>query len=112
MGIDRIGNFDSGGGKDADESGRSEHERKAEAVVVAAQPVGDLPVISVQVERGGRLVRYSVLLRLSGSPAGWLHNVRHSGRRARGGGVARPERRPGYRGEIHAAIGNGVNGVK
>ena len=54
---DRTGDFDIGARKDADESCRSQHERKAEAVVVAAQPVGDLPVASVQVEVPRQLIR-------------------------------------------------------
>ena len=37
--------------------GRSQHERKAEAVVVAAQPIDDLPVASVQVEIPRQLIR-------------------------------------------------------
>jgi hypothetical protein len=53
----RIGNFDISARKDADKSCRSQHERKAEAVVVAAQPVGDLPVTSVQVEILRQLIR-------------------------------------------------------
>ena len=54
---DRTGDFDIGARKDADASCRSQHERKAEAVVVAAQPVGDLPVASVQVEIPRQLIR-------------------------------------------------------
>jgi hypothetical protein len=54
---DRTGDFDIGARKDADASCRSQHERKAEAVVVAAQPVGDLPVASVQVEVPRQLIR-------------------------------------------------------
>ena len=54
---DRTGDFDIGARKDADASCRSQHERKAEAVVVAAQPVGDLPVASVQVEVSRQLIR-------------------------------------------------------
>ena len=53
----RIGDFDISAGKDTDASCRSQHERKAEAVVVAAQPVGDLPVASVQVEVPRQLIR-------------------------------------------------------
>jgi hypothetical protein len=37
---------------------------------------------STVVNRGGRLGRYSVSLPLSGFSAGWLRNVRPSGRRA------------------------------
>jgi hypothetical protein len=54
---DRTGDFDISARKDADESCRSQHERKAEAIVVAAQPVGDLPVASVQVKIPRQLVR-------------------------------------------------------
>ena len=54
---DTIGNFDIWARKDSDESRRSEHERKAEAVVVAAQPIGDLPVTSVQVKIPRQLIR-------------------------------------------------------
>jgi hypothetical protein len=50
-------NFDIGARKDPDKPRRSQHERKAEAVVVATQPNGDLPVASVQVEVLRQLVR-------------------------------------------------------
>ena len=43
--------------KGAQEPGRSKHEGKAEAVVVAAQPIDDLPVASVQMEIPRQLVR-------------------------------------------------------
>jgi Na+/glutamate symporter len=54
---DRTGNFDIGAREDADESCRSQHERKAEAVVVAAQPIGDLPIASVQMKILRQLIR-------------------------------------------------------
>ena len=54
---DRTGDFDIGARKDANTSCRSQHERKAEAVVVAAQPVGNFPVASVQVEVPCQLIR-------------------------------------------------------
>ena len=54
---DRTGNFDISARKDADESRRSQHEREAEAVVVATQPVDDLPITSVQVEIPRQLIR-------------------------------------------------------
>ncbi len=54
---DSTGNLDIGAGEGADASRRSQHEREAEAVVVAAQPVGDLPVASVQVEVPRQLIR-------------------------------------------------------
>lgn len=46
----RIGDFYISARKDADESRRSQHEGKAGAVVVVTQPIGDLPVASVQME--------------------------------------------------------------
>jgi hypothetical protein len=54
---DRTRYFDIGARKDADASRRSQHERKAEAVVIAAQPVGDLSVASVQMEVPRQLIR-------------------------------------------------------
>jgi hypothetical protein len=54
---DRTGDFDIGAGKDPNESRRSQHECEAKAIVVASQPIGDLPVASVQVEVLRQLVR-------------------------------------------------------
>jgi hypothetical protein len=47
---DRTGKFDIGARTGTDESRRSQHERKAEAVVVDAQSIGDLSVTAVRVE--------------------------------------------------------------
>jgi hypothetical protein len=41
----RAGDFDIGAGKGAKKSGRSQHEREAEAIVVATQSIGDLPSV-------------------------------------------------------------------
>ena len=54
---DRTGDFKIGAREDAEEPGRSQHERKAEAVMVAAQPIDDLAVASVQVEILRQLIR-------------------------------------------------------
>lgn len=54
---DRTGNFDIGARKDPDESRRSQHECKAEAIVISTQPIGDLPIASVQVEILRQLIR-------------------------------------------------------
>ena len=54
---DRTGNFDISAGKDPEKPGRSQHERKAEAVVIATQSIDDLPVASVQMEIPRQLIR-------------------------------------------------------
>ena len=51
------GNSKLNTGEDAEEPGRSQHKREAEAIVVATQSVGDLPVGSVQMEIPGQLIR-------------------------------------------------------
>ena len=53
----RDGDFEIDAGKDADELGRSQHECKAEAIMVASQPIDDLPIASVQMEILRQLVR-------------------------------------------------------
>ena len=54
---DRSGNFKISTREDAEEPGRSQHECKAQAVMVAAEPVDDLAVASVQVEILRQLIR-------------------------------------------------------
>ena len=54
---DRGGDFKISARKDAEKPGRPKHERKAEAVVVTTQPIGDLPITTVQVEIPRQLVR-------------------------------------------------------
>jgi hypothetical protein len=54
---DRARDFEISTGEDAEEPGRSQHERKAQAIVVSTQPIGDLAVASVQVEILRQLIR-------------------------------------------------------
>ena len=79
----RARDFETGAGEDADESRRSQHEREAEAIVVAAQSIDGLPVASVQVEILRQLIRRGrdgqigiALPLLVGQVAGW-HIVRN-----------------------------------
>ena len=53
----RTGNGKINTGEDAEEPGRSQHEREAEAIVIATQSIGDLPVGSVQVEIPRQFIR-------------------------------------------------------
>ena len=54
---DRARDFESSTGEDAEEPGRPQHERKAQAVVVSTQPIGDLAVASVQMKILRQLIR-------------------------------------------------------
>ena len=52
----RTGDFDISARKGAEEPGRSQHECKAEAIVVASQPIGELPVALVEMKIPRKLV--------------------------------------------------------
>ena len=54
---DRAGDFKISAREGAEEPGRSQHERKAQPIVVAAKPIGDLPIPAVQMEIPRQLVR-------------------------------------------------------
>lgn len=50
------GDLEIGAREDAQEPGRTQHEGEAEAIMVASQPIADLPVAPVQVEIPRQLV--------------------------------------------------------
>jgi hypothetical protein len=54
---DRAGDIKIRVGKGAQEPGRSQHERKAEAIVFTPQSVDDLPIASVQMKIPRQLIR-------------------------------------------------------
>ena len=88
----RAGDFGVAAGKDPKKSGRAQHERETEAIVVTPQPIEDLPIASVQMKILRQLIRGRIrgksgiaLPLLIGQVAGG-HIVRNLGllRRVRG----------------------------
>ena len=55
-GFDRFGNLQINAREDTKKSGRTEHQRKAEPIMATTQPIGDLPVASIQVEIPRQLI--------------------------------------------------------